>query len=137
MNSCILLAQIIKEPELRYTAESQAATVQMLIQFPSLRSEDPPSTMRAVGWGDLANEIKERYHEGETILIHGRIQINTIERPEGFKEKRPEILISKIYPLGTDLLIDSHASAVAPKPNNVIPMKPISPPEEDFDDIPF
>jgi len=98
MNSCVLLAEIIKDPELRYTAENQAI-IEMLVKFPGLRPEDPPATLKVVGWGNLAQEIQERYHEGDRIVIEGRLSMNTIDRPEGFKEKRAELTAQKIHPL--------------------------------------
>ncbi|NEP47384.1 MAG: single-stranded DNA-binding protein, partial [Moorea sp. SIO3C2] len=33
MNSCILMAQIIQDPELRYTSDNQTPLTQMLVQF--------------------------------------------------------------------------------------------------------
>jgi single-stranded DNA-binding protein len=37
MNSCILMAEIIKEPELRYTPDSQTAIASLRVQFPGQR----------------------------------------------------------------------------------------------------
>lgn len=98
MNSCILLAEIIKDPELRFTSENQAIA-EMLVKFSGLRPEDPPATLKVVGWGNLAQEIQERYHEGDRVVIEGRLSMNTIDRPEGFKEKRAELTAQKIHPL--------------------------------------
>ena len=33
MNSCILMAEIIKNPELRYTPDNQMAVADMFVQF--------------------------------------------------------------------------------------------------------
>ena len=148
------MAQIIQEPELRYTADNQTAFAQMLVQFPGPRAEDPPATLRVVGWGNFANEIKENYAVDDRVVIVGSLNMNTIERPEGFKEKRAELTASQIYKLGTDTVFEPHvavpatdfnapASAPAPKTNNVVvPMRsnkrsaPVSDPgdlEGDYD----
>jgi single-strand DNA-binding protein len=149
MNSFILMAQIIKEPELRYTQDTQLPLSQMLVQFPALKAEDTPATLRVVGFGALATEIQENFHEGDQVILQGELNINSIDRPEGFKEKRPELKVSKIYKVGettgfsapprstpaaspvsnTTTNTNSYASA-ATSPR-------VSTPEPDLDDIPF
>lgn len=131
MNSCILMAQIIQDPELRYTADNQTPIAQMLVEFPSQRAEEPHSRLRVVGWGNLANEIKEKYSMGDRVVIEGRLTMNTIERSEGFKEKRAELTASRIYKLGSDTEFEPHVAAPAstveasvptssPRSNNVV-----------------
>ena len=100
MNSCILIAKIIRSPELRYTQDTQTPIAQMLVEFDGLQSEDPPATLKVVGWGNMASEIQEKYAEGDRVVIEGRLAMNTIERPEGFKEKRAELFASRIHSLG-------------------------------------
>ncbi|CBN58862.1 MULTISPECIES: single-stranded DNA-binding protein [Kamptonema] len=101
MNSCILMAEIVQAPQLRYTPDNQTQIAEMLVQFPGSRPEDPPSTLKVIGWGNLAQEIHGNYHQGDRIIIKGRLNMNTIERkPEGFKEKRAELTAEQIYSLG-------------------------------------
>lgn len=135
MNSCILMAQIIQDPELRYTSDNQTPIAQMLVQFPSLKAEDPPTTLKVVGWGNFAQEMKDNYAAGDRVVIEGRLGMNTIERPEGFKEKRAELTASRIHKLGADTELASEVSTSSPtvqtpaptstpKANNVvIPMR--------------
>ncbi|MBC6423390.1 MAG: single-stranded DNA-binding protein [Hormoscilla sp. SP5CHS1] len=99
MNSCILIAEIIQEPQLRYRPDNQTAIAEMLVEFPGLKSEDPTGKLKVVGWGNLASEITEHYHIGARVVLQGRLSMNTIERREGFKEKRAELTVSKIYSL--------------------------------------
>ncbi len=98
MNSCILMAEIVQEPQLRYTTD-QTALAEMLVQFPGLRNEDPPATLKVVGWGNLAQEIQQQYHQGDHVIIEGRLSMSTVERSEGFKEKRAELTVQKMHPL--------------------------------------
>lgn len=98
MNNCILMAEIVQEPQLRYTTE-QLALTEMLVQFPGLRTEDPPATLKVVGWGNLAQDIQRTYHQGDRIILEGRLSMSTVERPEGFKEKRAELTVQRIHPL--------------------------------------
>ncbi len=99
MNNFILMAEIIQEPQLRHTPDG-LELAEMMVQFPGLRPDDPPAVLKAVGWGNTAQEIYQNHHQGDRILLEGRLNMNTIERPEGFKEKRAELTIQRIHPLG-------------------------------------
>jgi single-strand DNA-binding protein len=105
MNSCILMAEVIQEPQIRYTPDSQLAVAEMTVEFPGLRDDDPSTQLKVVGWGNLAQEIQEKYHLGDRVIIEGRLHMNTIDRPEGFKEKRAELTAQRIHLLadGTTL----------------------------------
>jgi single-strand DNA-binding protein len=100
MNNCILMAEIVEDPQLRYTADNQTPIAEFVVKFPGLREEDAPGQMKVVGWGNLGQEIKDRYHVGDRVLLEGRLGINTIERSEGFKEKRIEMTVQRVSPLG-------------------------------------
>lgn len=102
MNSCILMARITRTPEIRYTQDNQRPLAQMLVEFEGLRPDDPPMSLKVVGWGKLADEIQQNYAEGDRVIIEGRLRMNTIERSEGFKEKRAELTASRIHKLGSD-----------------------------------
>lgn len=99
MNTCILMAEIIQEPELRFTPDNQTPIAELLVQFPGPRPEDPPATLKVVGWGNLAQEIQTNYHTGDRVVIEGRLSMNTIDRPEGFKEKRAELTAQRLHRL--------------------------------------
>lgn len=124
MNSCILMAQVIRPPELRYTQENQTPIAQMLVEFEGRRPEDPALTLKVIGWGNLATQMQESYKEGDRLIIDGRLSMNTFDRPEGFKEKRAELVASHIYPLDSYPTTPT-TSAVG---NNVISMDAYQPP---------
>lgn len=108
MNSCILMVQIVQEPQLRYTTDQMALT-EMLVEFPGLRAEDPPATLKVVGWGNLAQDIQQHYHQGDRVIVEGRLGMNTVQL-EGFKEKRAELTVQRIHSLGEDVSIGAAAS---------------------------
>ena len=120
MNICILMAEIIKDPQLRYTSDNQTPISEMLVQFPGIRAEDPLATLKVVGWGNLAQEIQEQYHQGDRIIIEGRLNMNTIERPEGFKEKRAELTASRIHKIGADADFAASTPDASATNNNVV-----------------
>ena len=162
MNNCILMAEIVDAPQLRYTADNQTPIAEFIVKFPGLRSEDAPGQMKVVGWGNLAQDIQERYKMGDRVLLEGRLGMSTVERPEGFKEKRAEMTVQRVNPIGdlqampiadptpiaagkfvgvnsTPASTPSAASAPAPTPATPTPTNPSAPAADtpDYDDIPF
>jgi len=174
------MAEIVQEPQLRYTADN-VPIAEMLVQFSQPRQDDPPANLKVIGWGNLAQEIQQNYHQGDRVILEGRLGMITVERPEGFKEKRAELTVQRIQNLGAGGNISSSSAAprntpttvpsnYAPPPSPTSPAytqpasttapksvpqyhsqepvapapnyerksyPPVSPAEEDIDDIPF
>ena len=126
MNSCILMAEITQDPQLRYTPDNQTAVAEMVVQFAGLRDDEPMATMKVVGWGNLAQEIQERYHQGDRVIIEGRIGMNTVERPEGFKEKRAEMTVQRIHLLDAGTTVTTSAEVIGTT-RTVAPATPATP----------
>jgi len=101
MNSCILMVEIYDNPQLRHTPDGLEVT-EMMVHIPGPRPDDPPYPLKVVGWGNMAKEIHQSYHQGDRVIVEGRLGMNTIERPEGFKEKKAELTVQKIHNLGGD-----------------------------------
>lgn len=157
MNSCILMAEVTQDPQLRYLpGDAQTAIAEMVVQFPPLRAEDPLQSLNVVGWGAFAQEIQERYHQGDRLVIEGRLRMSTVER-DGVKEKRVELIASRIYPitagapgLSVPGSFEAPSSFAAPAPSSFstpapspvsapMPSVPAAPMPEppDYDEIPF
>lgn len=157
MNTFVLMAEIFTDPELRYTPDNQNAIASFLAQFPNSRPDESPYRIKVTGWNNLANEIMEKHHKGDQVLIEGRLNINTIDRG-GYKEKRAELTAQRIHALGSSANFSSSSSAsssssdfgastYSSKPSsNVVPIASksvptASPPpigaDPTFDDIPF
>ena len=153
MNHCMLMAEIIAAPQLRYTQDNQTAIAEMTVAFAGLREDDPTQQIKVIGWGNLAQEMQERYQTGDRVLLEGRLSMNTVDRPEGFKEKRAEMTAQRVHRLA-DLGAVTMAQP-APMPTtstSTPPAAPSTPPvtsaagsagsaapaaDVDYDDIPF
>ncbi len=139
------MAEVTRPPQLRYTQDSQMAIADMEVEFPGQRPEDPSARLKVVGWGNLAQEMQMSYQIGDRVVIEGRLSMNSVDRPEGFKEKQAELTASKIYSLGmTDIspspMVDRPSVTAAPSASTRSKAPKASPPpspEPDFDDIPF
>jgi single-strand DNA-binding protein len=165
MNNCVLMAEIVKAPELRYMQDGQTAIAEMTVQFPALRAEDPMEMLKVVGWGNLAQQIQEQFHQGDQVILEGRLNMVLTDRPEGFKEKHAELTVARVHRVQADLNAPRIAStpaaasqparpqsvaAAAPAPSPTPSPRPApsappaaapSPPPSDYepnyDDIPF
>lgn len=136
MNSCILMAQIVSNPELRST-QDQTSVSTMIVEFESSREGDPPGTVQVEGWGNLAEEMKQSYSSGDQVIIEGRLSMNLIER-DGYKEKKAKLVASRIYSMGTSPSSDTASSYTAEsfptqQPNNVVDFAPSPSPTPVYD----
>jgi single-stranded DNA-binding protein len=153
MNHCVLMAEIVQAPQLRYTSDTQTPIAEMVVQFDPIRETDPVESIKVIGWGNLAQEIQEGCKEGDRILIEGRLGMNTFDRPEGFKEKRAELTAQRIHIMGegagvslsglsttststTPSSSPSPASST-PAPSTSKPTASEPPAETNYDEIPF
>ena len=119
MNNCILVAQILQDPQLRYTSDTQIEIAEMLVQFEGTREGEPPSRLKVVAWRNLALEVQKRFRQGDRVAIEGRLSMSTIDRPEGFKEKRAELVAQRIFAWGSNeapLSNEPAMGATAPAP---------------------
>ena len=151
MNSCVLMIKIIRPPELRYTQDDKTPIAQMLVEFAGRRPEALTSTIKVIGWGNLATQMKNTYKEGDRLIIEGRLSTNTFDRPEGFREKRVELVASHIHPLdnypaspmpstsGDNVVSsgDSYQSSVYPESDQPVPTSTLTSFDGEEDPIPF
>ncbi|MFN7715632.1 MAG: single-stranded DNA-binding protein [Pseudanabaenaceae cyanobacterium] len=99
MNSIVLMAEILTDPEKRLTADGQYTVASFMAQFPNPRQEDAPFRVRVTGWNRLADEIIEKYHRGDQVIVEGRLRMELIDRG-AYKEKVAEITAQRVYSLG-------------------------------------
>jgi len=154
MNSIVLMAEVLTDPELRRTPDNQSSIASFLVQFTSGRSDEAPYRIKVVGWNNLADEIMEKYHKGDQVVVEGRLRLDTVDRGT-YKEKRTELIAQRVHGLGSAGSTASIATTatVAPArspranpssaPSASVPTSsyvPVASPvtdAPDYDDIPF
>ncbi len=134
MNVCILQAEILQEPQLRYTPDNQLPVMDMLVQFPGLRPEDPQGRLKVVVWGALAEQTFKQLKVGDQVLIEGRLGMVKADLPGGSRTTRPELTASRIFPIqvGAPLV----AEETAPRRLSA-PVEPAEPSDGDAYATPF
>jgi single-stranded DNA-binding protein len=110
----LLEVEVLEAPQLRYTQDNQTPVAEMAVQLDGLRPEDPPGQIRVVGWGNLAQDLQNRVQVGQRLVLEGRLRMNTVTRQDGVKEKRAELTLARLHPLGAAAA--PAAMPVAPAP---------------------
>jgi len=100
VNHCLLEVEVLEAPQVRYTQDNQTPVAEMAVRFDGLRPEDPPGQIKVIGWGNLAQDLQNRAQAGQRLVVEGRLRINTVSRADGVKEKRAELTLARLHPLG-------------------------------------
>ncbi len=140
MNHCLLEVLVKKAPTVRFTQDNKTPLAEVEAEFESLRADDPPSTIKIVGWGKLAEELQNSVKINSKLIVEGRLRMNSVPRQDGTKEKRAEFTLSRIHPLLANPSISStsnHKSNQNSSVNNEGVKWDSSPLVPDTDDIPF
>ncbi len=102
MNHCMLEVLVKKAPTVRFTQDNKTPLAEIEAEFDSLRADAPPSTIKVIGWGKLAEELQQKVQVNSKLVIEGRLRMNSVPRQDGTKEKRAEFTLSRIHPFSSD-----------------------------------
>ena len=136
VNKVILVGNLGKTPEVRYTASGKAvatfsvATKEQWTSKEGGGKEERTEWHRIVAWGRLGEICGEYLRKGSQVYIEGRIQTREWQDKEGNKRNTTEIVAQTMQMLGP-----SGKGGAATGTEEKFPSEePISIPE---DDIPF
>ena len=145
MNHCMLEVLVKKAPTVRFTQDNKTPLAEIEAEFESLRADAPPSTIKVIGWGKLAEELQNSVQVNSKLVIEGRLRMNSVPRQDGTKEKQAEFTLSRIHPFITNKAASSIPSQ--PQSNQISDSSrslnnegikwDSSPLIPDTDDIPF
>jgi len=96
-----------KAPTVRFTQDNKTPLAEIEAEFDSLRADTPPSMIKVVGWGKLAEELQNTVTVNSKLVIEGRLRMNSVPRQAGTKEKQAEFTLSRIHPLSTNTSVSS------------------------------
>jgi len=140
VNKAILIGNLGRDPELRYTQSGQAVANFTLATSESWNSkegnrEERTEWHRIVTWGRTAELCAQYLSKGRTVFVEGRIQTREWENKEGQKQRTTEIVAQTVRFLGSP----RGATGPAPSPGagssgGASSDSGVSPPA---DDIPF
>ena len=105
LNKVMIIGNLGKEPELRYTPSGRPVTtfsVAVSRSWKSSNGEHRSETewFKIVAWGKLAEICKEYLHKGQQVYIEGRLQTRQWEDKEGQQRTTVELVANEMTMLG-------------------------------------
>jgi len=106
VNKVILVGNLGRDPEIRYTASGQAVTNFTLATSSVRTNKDGEKKEftewhRIVAWGKLAEICSEYLSKGKSVYIEGRLQTRDWEDKEGNKKQTTEVVAQVMQMLGS------------------------------------
>ncbi len=137
VNKVILLGNLGRDPEIRYTQNGQAVANFSMATTKKWKDKDGEKQERTewhrcVAWGRLAEVIGEYVKKGSPLYVEGELQTRKWTDKEGVEKYTTEIVVQECQLLGRG---GSGGEQSESRPANSGGSKPAQP---DFDDdIPF
>jgi single-strand DNA-binding protein len=105
MNKVILIGNLGRDPELRYTQGGSAVTNFTLATNDKWKDKDGNPQERTewhriVVWGRAAENCAQYLQKGRSVLVEGRLQTREWEDKEGHKRQTTEINAASVQFLG-------------------------------------
>ncbi|MBW2371934.1 MAG: single-stranded DNA-binding protein, partial [Deltaproteobacteria bacterium] len=105
VNKVILIGNLGRDPELRYTASGTAVANFTLATSENIRTkdggrEDRTEWHRIVAWARTAELCSQYLSKGRSVYIEGRLQTREWEDKEGQKRRTTEIVANTVQFLG-------------------------------------
>ena len=137
VNKVILIGNLGRDPELRYTQSGQAVANFTLATSENWTSkegkrEERTEWHRVVAWGRTAELCAQYLSKGRTVYIEGRLQTREWENREGQKQRTTEVVAQSVQFLGGPRGSGGGSAGGAPSEPSDEPTPP--PPD---DDVPF
>jgi len=143
VNRAILVGNITKDPELKYSPSGKAVLTMNIATNRSVKKNDQwndmPTYHRVIVWDKLAEWIAKDAHKGDRIYIEGRIDNRSWDGQDGVKHYISEVVAETVIPM------NKRAAATKAKPAEPIAQDQTEEPEPtetgdekvNPDDIPF
>ena len=96
LNSITLHGRLGRDPELRYTQQSQIPVASFSIAVDRNGKDAGTDWINIVAWNKTAELIDKYFRKGDEILISGRLQIRSYEDKNGNKRTVAEVVADRI-----------------------------------------
>lgn len=125
LNKVMLIGNLGKDPEMRYTANGSAVTSFSLAVSRSFAAEEgrreETEWFNIVAWNKLAELVGAHLHKGRKVFVEGRLQSRSWDGNDGQKHYRTEVVANQV------LFLDRAQAGALPDAGGDI----------DPDDLPF
>jgi single-strand DNA-binding protein len=146
VNKVILIGNLGKDPELRYTPGGQAVATFSLATTERWNDrngqrQDKTEWHNVVVWGKLAELVNQYLKKGRSAYIEGRITTRSWDDKDGNKRYKTEVVANQVQFLGSGGQSSGDFGGGAPAAQNMggfdMPSPPTGPGSMGEDDLPF
>ncbi len=104
LNKAMIIGNLGRDPEMRYTPNGQAVTQFTVAVNRNFRGQDgnwqeETEWFRVVAWGPLAERTAEFLRKGRKVYVEGRLQTRQWEDKDGQKRYTTELVANQVTPL--------------------------------------
>ena len=140
MNKIIVIGNLGRDPEMRYTPNGQSVTsfsVASNRKYTTAAGEQREETewFNVSAWGRHAELCNQYLTKGQQVYVEGRLHSRTYETRDGQTRFVNEINLTDVQFLSRGAELGGEASGYAPGPGPG--MGDEGPPMDDVDDLPF
>ena len=140
-NKIILVGNLGRDAELRATPQGkQVASASLAVEDPTKkddRGKFGTEWYRIKIWGRQAETLSPYLLKGKTILVEGRLSIQTWTDREGKSRYTPEVSVDRVVLLGSSGGGGGYAAAQPSRETQTVDELGQSPDDMNADDIPF
>ncbi len=153
LNKCMIIGNLGRDPEMRYTPSGQAVTqftvaVNRRWKGQNEDWQEETEWFRVVVWAERAERVAERLRKGNKVYVEGRIQTRQWEDQTGQKRYTTELVANQVTSLerrereegdfpSSDEARSSGPNAPASGDGPSGKQRPAPTGGDDYDDLPF
>lgn len=90
MSKAVLTGKVVRDPEKRFTTGNISVTT-FSINVETPKSEGNVNIVRVISWRNLADTCAESVKKGQTVIVEGRLQVNSYKDAAGVDKKGLEL----------------------------------------------
>jgi single-strand DNA-binding protein len=150
LNKVMIIGNLGRDPEMRYTPSGQAVTQFTVAVNRNYRGQDgnwqeETEWFRVVAWAQLGERAAENLRKGMKVYVEGRLQTRQWEDQQGQKRYTTELIANQITNLDRRPREEGEGAAAPPfpgdaRPAGTSPVRRDAQPDDapsDLDDLPF
>jgi single-strand DNA-binding protein len=99
-NRVILVGNLTRDPEIRYTQSGKAVT-KFTLAVNNPRNKEETTFVDIVAWDRLGETCNTYLKKGSNTLVEGRLVIRSYDDKDGNKRKATEVVIDNMQMLGS------------------------------------
>ena len=142
LNKAMIIGNLGRDPEMRYTPNGQAVTqftvaVNRNYKDASGEWKEETEWFRVVAWGPLAERTAEYLRKGRKVYVEGRLQTRNWEGQDGQKHYTTELVASTVTGLDARPREEGapEPGGARPEPGGARPARSGAPSEPSSDDL--